>query len=80
VFLTSVIAEWAKSPKKQSDSALKIQCHIVKNTLPQTAFSAILGGIINNLLHVNIGDSIIWTSLSTCVKNSAFTSKLPLKW
>jgi len=25
-----------------SDSALKTQCHIVKNTLLQTAFSAIL--------------------------------------
>jgi len=39
----------AKSPKKQSEvnvffvnSALKMQCHVVKNTLLQTAFSVIL--------------------------------------
>jgi len=36
-------AQWAKSPKKNcSLKALKIQCYIVKNTLLQNAFSAIL--------------------------------------
>jgi len=41
-------SQWAKSPKNSMkervfvNSALKIQCHFVKNTLPQTAFSAIL--------------------------------------
>jgi len=41
-------AQWAKSPGKNSlkECALlirhsKIQCHVVKNTLLQTAFSAI---------------------------------------
>jgi len=41
--------QWTKTPKKQSEgahffvnSALKIQCHAVKNTLLLTAFSAIL--------------------------------------
>jgi len=50
--LVSVImgyTHWAKSPKQQSEgvlffvnSAFKIQYQIVKNTLSQTAFSAIL--------------------------------------
>jgi len=42
-------SQWAKSPKKSSlkecafdNSAAKIQCYIVKNTLLQTAFSAVL--------------------------------------
>jgi len=43
-------SQWAKSPKNSLkeeyifvNSALKIQCHhVVKNTLLQTAFSAIL--------------------------------------
>jgi len=41
--------QWAKSPKKQCEgvrffvsSVLKIRCHIIKNTLLQTASSAIL--------------------------------------
>jgi len=40
--------QWAKSPKKRSEgvcfvnSALKIACHIVENTLLQAAFLAIL--------------------------------------
>jgi len=44
-FAKTELAHWAKSPKKQSegvrffvDSALKIQCHIVKKTLPLTVF------------------------------------------
>jgi len=46
---TYLRTQWAKLPRKQSEgarlcinSALKIQCHIVKNTHLQTAFSAIL--------------------------------------
>jgi len=40
----NLATQWAKSPKKQFEgvSALKIQCHIIKNTLLQTAFSTIL--------------------------------------
>jgi len=41
-------SQWAKSLKIQSEGdtflvnlALKIQCHVVKNTLLQTSFSAI---------------------------------------
>jgi len=39
--------QWAKSPKKKSEgvcfvnSTLKMLCHVVKNTLLQSAFSAI---------------------------------------
>jgi len=36
--LLFVYTQWVKSPKKQSvNSALKIPCHIVKNSLLQTA-------------------------------------------
>jgi len=43
----TVCIQWAKSPKKSLkecvfvNSSLKLHCHFVKNTLIQTAFSAI---------------------------------------
>jgi len=49
--------QWAKSPKRQSEgvhSALKLQCHIVKNTLLHTAFSAIFP-TGNNLIRYENG-------------------------
>jgi len=48
------------------NSALKIQCHIIKNTLLQTAFSAILPTakylLIGGKLHfgINISDKKSW--------------------
>jgi len=42
-----MILKWTSIPvgkiaKKQSEGVLKIQCHVVKDTLLQTSFSAIL--------------------------------------
>jgi len=38
------LTQWAKSPKKTvwRSTFFKIQCHVAKNTILQTAFSAIL--------------------------------------
>jgi len=40
-FFITRLTQWEKSPKKQSEGvrALKLQCHIVKNTLLQTHFA-----------------------------------------
>jgi len=41
--MTQGLTQWANWPKKkQSEGVLKIQCHVVKNTLLHTVFSAIL--------------------------------------
>jgi len=48
IFILDFTSQWAKSPKKTEgvrffvNSAFKLQCHIVKNTVLQTAFLAIL--------------------------------------
>jgi len=55
------ISQWEKSPNKQLkecvfvNSALKIQCRVVKNTLLQAAFSAIL-----RLLNIHFRRNLPW--------------------